>query len=56
METVFQRCGGLDVHSKSVQASVRLMDSHGRTREESRSFGTVTRDLLALRDCSKRRT
>jgi transposase len=26
------------------------MDAHGRVREEGRSFGTMTRDLLALRD------
>jgi len=50
METIYPRCCGLDVHSQSLQACVRNLDARGRVREEGRSFGTMTRDLLALRD------
>jgi transposase len=50
MDTIYGSCCGLDVHSRSIAACVRRVDERGRGREEVRSFGTVTRDLLALRD------
>jgi len=50
MDTIYPRCCGLDVHSKSVHVCVRLMDAQGRVHEEGRSFGTMTCDLLAMRD------
>jgi transposase len=50
MDTIFRSCCGLDVHSKSIAACVRRMDERGRVSEEVRSFGTVTRNLLMLRD------
>jgi transposase len=50
MDTIYRRCGGLDVHKETVQACVRIMDDSGRTRQEVRGFGTTTRELLALYD------
>ena len=50
METLYRCCCGLDVHSKTIQACVRRMDRQDRTRQQVRTFGTMTRDLLALAD------
>jgi transposase len=50
MDTIFRSCCGLDVHSKRIAACVRRVDERGRASEEVRSFGTVTHDLLMLRD------
>lgn len=52
METVFTCCAGLDVHKKSVEATVRRVDQ-GRAHVETRSFGTLTRDLLSMSDWLK---
>ena len=45
MEVVYERCCGLDVHKKTVVA--RAVGGSGK---ETRTFGTMTRDLLALGD------
>lgn len=45
MEAVYERCCGLDVHKRSVAACV--MTTKGK---ESRTFGTMTQDLLELAD------
>lgn len=45
MELVYERCCGLDVHKKTVVACVRTP-----VRQETRTFGTMTRDLLTLAD------
>jgi len=50
METVFARVAGLDVHKNSVSGCVRCAEGGGRARKEARTFGTMTRDLLKLRD------
>lgn len=50
METVVQCCAGLDVHKKTVVACVRRLESNGKIRKSVRSFGTMTRELLALSD------
>ena len=47
MDIVYRCCCGLDVHKASVTACVLWADSN---RQEKRSFGTFTRDLLALCD------
>lgn len=43
MEAVHERCCGLDVHKKTVVACVL-----SSRRRETRTFGTMTRDLLGL--------
>jgi transposase len=50
MDILHACCAGLDVHKKTVVACVRRQDSGGRAHQQVRTFGTMTRDLLALAD------
>jgi transposase len=50
METVYERCAGLDVHKKTVVACVLVPGPAGQPRKEVRAFGTTTGEILALRD------
>lgn len=50
MEQILQRCCGLDVAQKTVAACVRVPGPAGRREQHIRTFGTMTADLLALRD------
>lgn len=45
MEIVFERCAGLDVHKKTVVACAITPEG-----KETRTFGTVTEELLKLSD------
>lgn len=45
MQVVYERCCGLDVHKKTVTAC--CITPYGR---ETRTFGTMTRDLLQMAD------
>lgn len=46
---VYQRCAALDVHKETVSTCIRVPGANGK-REEIRTFGTMTADLLTLRD------
>jgi transposase len=50
MDIVVTHGAGLDVHQATVVASVRVPDSAGDRRVVTETFGTMTVDLLALRD------
>jgi len=50
VRVVVERCAGLDVHKDSVVACVRTPDAGGGWQTVTRTFGTVTAELLALRD------
>ena len=50
MEVVYERCCGLDVHKKTVVACLIVPDEKGLRHKEIQTFGTTTRELLALRD------
>src|SRR2546422_7817595 len=50
MVVVITRCAGLDVHQATVVATVRVPDDQGGRRVVTDTFGTMTADLLALRD------
>ena len=50
MDILYRCCAGLDVHKKTVVACVRRLDAAGQARQEIRTFGTMTCDLLALSD------
>lgn len=50
MEAIYPSCVGLDVHKKTVVACLKQIDSHGKVFQEIRTFGTMTKDLLALSD------
>lgn len=50
MEVIRDRCAGLDVHKDTVVVCVRIQEGRQQARGEVRSFGTKSRDLLALGD------
>ncbi len=50
VETLVERCAGLDVHKATVVACVRLPGPKGKRKVEIREFGTTTPQLLELRD------
>ena len=49
MDVIHPKCAGLDVHKDSVVACARTVTGQKATREV-KTFGTTTRDLLALAD------
>jgi transposase len=50
MEAIIERAAGLDVHQGSVVACVVIGTAGHRAKKEIRTFGTMRRDLAALRD------
>ena len=50
MQVVYARCAGLDVHQKTVSASVIVCEPDGKKRRQVRVFGSFTGDLLVLAD------
>ncbi len=52
MDLLYERAAGLDVHRDTVAVSVRVPRASGRD-EHRRTYKTMTRDLLALRDWLK---
>jgi hypothetical protein len=53
MQVIHPYCAGLDVHKKSVVACVWITPSAGEATKETRTFGTMTAELLALSDWLK---
>src|SRR5437867_2895291 len=50
MDVLHSRCAGLDVHKKTVVAAVQVHAAAGSGEKETRTFSTMTRDLVALSD------
>jgi transposase len=50
VETIIEKCCGLDVHQGTVVACVLTGSPNGKVHKEIRTVSTFTRDLLALRD------
>ncbi len=50
MEVLYTHCAGLDVHKKTVVACVLTPGVKGKPHSETRTFSTMTVDLLALSD------
>lgn len=50
MDVVYWDVAGIDVHRTSLSVCVRHTGKNGKVRQEVRTFGTMTRNLLALRD------
>jgi transposase len=50
MEVLYPRCCGLDIHKQKVVACLIAPGPDGAPREEVRTFGAMTADLLALSD------
>jgi transposase len=50
MDVLYAVCCGLDVHKASVTACLRSPGDGAQRRQEVRTFGTTTRELLRLVD------
>jgi transposase len=50
ISVVHPRCCGIDVHKREVQACLVLSTTDGGVRQEQRTFGTTTAELLGLLD------
>ncbi|MFE6946627.1 IS110 family RNA-guided transposase [Streptomyces chartreusis] len=50
MDVVHERCAGIDIGKADVKVCVRLPGPGKRRLKEIRTFVTMTRDLLAMRD------
>jgi transposase len=50
MDTLIERCAGLDVHKASVTATVRVAGEQGARQTQTRTFRTTTAGLVLLGD------
>jgi transposase len=50
MDLLYASCAGLDVHKETVVACVRRRDAKGQVQQQTRTFGTMTGQLLELAD------
>lgn len=50
MEQIIARCAGLDVHKQTVAVCIGVLGPAGDREQPVRTVGTMTADLLALRD------
>src|SRR5215468_12079904 len=48
MQVIYDRCAGIDVHKKTVVVCVLLTQADGTVQKQTRTFATMTADLLAL--------
>jgi transposase len=48
VEAVYERCCGLDIHKKLIVACLMTPGTGARPARETRSFGTMTEDIVAL--------
>lgn len=50
MDVVYTHCAGMDVHKKTIVVCCITPDADGMKQVETRTFGAMTQDLLALSD------
>jgi len=50
MDILYPDCAGLDIHKKTVVASRIWQDASGKPQQQTRTFPTMTADLLRLLD------
>ena len=50
METLIERCAGIDVHQRTMVVTVREPAPSGGRAVSTQTFGTMTADLLVLRE------
>jgi len=50
MDILYSCCAGLDVHKKTVVVTIIISEEKGKPLKETRTFGTMTDDLLAMSD------
>lgn len=53
MGILSERCAGLDVHKKNVKACLSTPGERGKRQRETRTYLTMTQDLLEMRDWLK---
>ena len=53
MEILYERCAGLDVHKKNVKVCFSSSSAGGQRQKETRTYLTMTENLLELRDWLK---
>jgi len=53
MHVVYERCAGLDVHKRTVVSCAKTPDATGVLQKESRTFSTMTAEVLRMRDWLK---
>jgi transposase len=50
MQVIYPRCAGLDVHKKTIVTTILLTQPDGTVQKRTKTFPTMTADLLALED------
>jgi transposase len=50
MEAIVERCAGIDIGQATVAVTVLVGPANQHTRKITRTFRTVTRELLELRE------
>jgi transposase len=50
MQVEYDRCAGIDLHKKTAVTTIMITHPDGRVEEHTRTFSTMTSDLLALDD------
>src|SRR5262249_49802755 len=50
MDILYACCAGLDVHKETVVATIRCRLDNGKVRQLTRTYGTMTEQLLELGD------
>ncbi len=53
MEVLYPRCSGIDVHKRFLVACLSAVQANGQRHKELRQFGTMTEEILALKDWLK---
>src|SRR4051812_46922315 len=49
METLIERCAGLDVHQGTVVAAIRVLGANRKAHTRTKTFSTMPDELRALR-------
>jgi len=50
MQVMYERCAAIDVHQKTAVTTAMITQPDGSLHKQTRTFATMTRDLLALDD------
>jgi transposase len=50
MQVEYQRCAGIDLHKKTAVTTIIITQPDGTVETQTRTFSTMTSDLLALDD------
>jgi hypothetical protein len=50
MQVIYQRVAGIDVHQKMIVVTVLISQENGKVEKLTRTFSTMTSDLLALEE------